>query len=58
MNGVNVSWGDQNRSLTAVRAEGAVDRRAQREVLRRVEWAYHAFFRQVRTSCGRRWSGA
>ena len=54
MNGVNVSWVDQNRSLTAIRAEwpereGAVDRRVQREVLRRVERAYQAFFRRVRT---------
>lgn len=54
MNSVNVSWVDQNRSLTAIRAEwpdreGAVDRRVQREVLRRVERAYQAFFRRVRT---------
>ena len=54
MNGVNVSWVDQNRSLTAIRAEwpdreGAVDRRVQRGVLRRVDWAYQAFFRRVRT---------
>lgn len=54
MNGVNVSWVDQNRSLTAIRAEwpdreGAVDRRVQRGVLRRVDRAYQAFFRRVRT---------
>ena len=54
MNGLNVSWVDQNRSLTALRAEwpdreGAVDRRVQREVLRRVERAYQSFFRRVRT---------
>ena len=54
MNGVNVSWVDQNRSLTAIRAEwpdreGAVDRRVQREVLRRADRAYQAFFRRVRT---------
>ena len=54
MQSVNVSWVDQNRSLTAIRAEwpdreGAVDRRVQRGVLRRVERAYQAFFRRVRT---------
>ena len=54
MNGVSVSWLDQNRSLTEIRAEwpdreGAVDRRVQRGVLRRVDWAYQAFFRRVRT---------
>ena len=54
MTGVNVSWVDQNRSLTEIRAEwpdreGAVDRRVQRGVLRRVDWAYQAFFRRVRT---------
>ena len=54
MNGVNVSWVDQNRSLTAIRAEwpdreGTVDRRVQREVLRRADRAYQAFFRRVRT---------
>ena len=54
MNGVNVSWVDQNRSLTTVRAEwpdreGAVDRRVQREVLRRADRAYQAFFRRVKT---------
>lgn len=54
MNRVSVSWVDQNRSLTEIRAEwpdreGAVDRRVQRGVLRRVDWAYQAFFRRVRT---------
>ena len=42
MNGANVSWGEPEPSLTAIRAEwpdreGAVDRRGAKEVLRRVE---------------------
>ena len=51
--GKTVSWVDQNRSLTAIRAdwpefEGAVDRRVQRGVLRRLDRAYQAFFRRVK----------
>ena len=54
MNRVNVSWIDQDLSLTAIRVEwpdreGAVDRRVQRGVLRRVEHAYQDFFRRVRS---------
>ena len=51
--GTTVSWVDQNRSLTDIRAdwperEGAVDRRVQRGVLRRLDRAYQAFFRRVK----------
>lgn len=51
--GHTVTWVDQNRSLTDIRAdwpdhEGAVDRRVQRGVLRRLDRAYASFFRRVK----------
>ena len=54
MAGITVTWVDQNRSLTDVRAdwperEGTVDRRVQRGVLRRLDRAYQAFFRRVKS---------
>ena len=54
MSGRTVTWVDQNRSLTGIRAdwperEGAVDRRVQRGVLRRLDRAYQSFFRRVKS---------
>ena len=51
--GHTVTWVDQNRSLTDIRAdwperEGAVDRRVQPGVLRRLDRAYQSLFRRVK----------